>query len=120
VLVAAFAFGVRFGPAGVAAAYSIISACLALPLCIYAFHGTSIRLGDLASTLKAPAIAALVAAFAGLSLALAIPNSVPALLRALTGGGVMLAIYTAVLLVVMRQWSFYRELLTQLFGLKSP
>jgi PST family polysaccharide transporter len=118
VLVAAFAFGVRFGPAGVAAGYSIISACLALPLCIYAFRGTSIRLGDLASTLKAPTIAALVAALAGLSLALAIPHSVPALVRALTGGGIMLAIYLAILLVVMRQWSFYRELVTQLFGRK--
>jgi O-antigen/teichoic acid export membrane protein len=120
VLVAAFAFGVRFGPAGVAAVYSIISACLALPLCIYALRGTSIGLADLAGTLKAPAIAALVAALAGLSLALAIPDSVPALVRALIGGGVMLAIYAAVLLVVMRQWSFYRELLTQLFGRKSP
>lgn len=118
VLVAAFAFGVRFGPAGVAAGYSIISACLAVPLCIYAFRGTSIRLGDLASTLKAPTIAALVAALAGLSLALAIPHSVPALVRALTGGGIMLAIYLAILLVVMRQWSFYRELVTQLFGRK--
>jgi len=38
--------------------------------------------------------------------------------RALTGGGIMLAIYLAILLVVMRQWSFYRELVTQLFGRK--
>jgi hypothetical protein len=102
------------------AGYSIISACLALPLCIYAFRRTSIRLADLASTLKAQAIVSLVAALAGLSFALAIPNSVPALVRALTGGGVMLAIYSAILLVVMRQWSFYRELLTQLFGRKLP
>jgi O-antigen/teichoic acid export membrane protein len=119
VLVAAFAFGVRFGPAGVAAAYSIISACLALPLCLYAFRGTSIRLGNLANTLKAPAIAALVAALAGISVAITIPNGVPALVRALIGGGVVLAIYSVVLLLVMRQWSFYRDLLTQLLGPKS-
>jgi O-antigen/teichoic acid export membrane protein len=119
VLVAAFAFGVRFGAAGVAAAYSIISACLALPLCLYAFRGTSIRLGNLTNTLKAPAIAALVAGVAGLVMALTMPNGVPVLVRALIGGGVVLAIYSFVLLVVMRQWGFYRDLLTQLLGRKS-
>jgi PST family polysaccharide transporter len=118
-LVLAFALGVRFGPAGVAAGCSIISACLALPLCIYAFRGTSIRLVDLANTLKAPAIAALLAAFAGLSLVFAIPNTVPAFVRALAGAGVVLGTYSVVLLVVMRQWSFYRDLLTELIGRKS-
>ena len=119
VLIVALVLGVRFGPTGVAAGYSIISACLALPLCMYALRGTSIRLEDLANTLKAPATAALVAALAGLSLAFTIPNSVPALMRALAGGGVILAIYSVVLLVVMKQWTFYHDLLTQVLSRKS-
>jgi len=119
VLVAAFALGVRFGPAGVAIGCSVASVCLALPLCIYAFKGTNIRLWDLANTLKAPAIAALFGALAGLALAFGIPNTVPAFVRALAGGGVVLITYSVVLLVVMKQWSFYRDLLTQLLGHKS-
>lgn len=61
-LTAAFAVGLRWQAAGVAAAASIIYTALRVPALLYCFRGTPVRLGDIGAVLWRPLLAAGVAA----------------------------------------------------------
>lgn len=113
-IVLAFAAGLRFGPEGVAMGYSIMSCALGIPLARYATHGTAIRLRHLMMALIAPLVSTIVAAGAGVALKLAFGGHGTAMSRGIVGCAGVLLIYAFVLLVVMRRWAFYRELLREL------
>jgi len=114
-IISAFAAGLKFGPTGVAAGYSLMSCVLALPLCVYATRGTAIRVRDLFHAVRPPVVAVIPAGGAALALKLSLFATLPAAVRAVAGGLVFAAIYAFVLLVIMKRFSFYRELLHQLF-----
>ncbi|RMF60318.1 MAG: hypothetical protein D6746_07030 [Bacteroidetes bacterium] len=59
--VIAFLVGIRWGPPGVAAAYSLMTVLLCGPGVHYAFRATPIRVGDLAGAIARPAVASLMA-----------------------------------------------------------
>ena len=114
-IILAFAAGLRFGPGGVAAGYSIASCILALPLCIYAIRGTAIRISDLSRAMQPPLAAVIPAALAAWALKAGLPAAVPSFGRLMAGCLAFSAIYAFVLLVVMKRLRFYRDLLLQLF-----
>ena len=113
-VICAFAAGLPFGPEGVAAGYSLMSCLLGLPLCFYAVKGTTISVRDLFQAILPPLVGVLIAAICGLALKFGPLASAPAAMRGIAGCAAVLAVYSFVLLVVMRRWSFYRELLKQL------
>lgn len=105
--------GMRYGPAGVAAGYSIAMTSL-LPIVIaWALRGTGIRIADIARALAGPAVAGSVAAAAGI---LFIPLSEGVqfpVARLLMDVVVLFGAYAAMLVFGMRQQDFYRDLLRQ-------
>ncbi len=115
VVTAAFAIGLGHGPQGVAIAYSIVSALLAVPLCYYALHGTAVRPMDLAITLRLPLAAGALTGLVALALDAAWPHTLPSGVRAIGGCAFVVLAYALLLLVVMRQWPRYRALLHELW-----
>jgi O-antigen/teichoic acid export membrane protein len=118
-IVGSFAVGLPFGPSGVAIGYSVMSAVLALPLCSYALKGTSIRLRDLGAAVRFPALAAGLGIAAGWALPRLFLANAAMPWRAATGIFVSLGVYALVLLVVLKQGSFYRRLFMELLK-KTP
>lgn len=110
-----FALGLPYGPEGVALGYSVVSVVLAIPICIYAVHGTAVRPMDVARALKHPLIAGLAAAAIGGAFKAVLPDTLPVSARAILGCTTVAAAYALVLLVVLRQWAPYRELLRHVF-----
>ncbi len=115
----AFGIGVHYGPEGVALGYSAMSVVLAIPLCLFAVKGTSIRSNDMARALKYPAIAGAVAGVFGFWLMANIPDGVPTSVRAVGGSIAVACAYALVLLFVLRQWPHYRELFSHLFSRRA-
>lgn len=62
VVIIAFAIGLRWGPIGVAMAYSVATCAVRIPELTYAFHGTHISLRDLGLAIWRPAVASILAA----------------------------------------------------------
>jgi PST family polysaccharide transporter len=111
----AFVLGLPYGPQGVAAGYSLMSCVLALPLCGYATRGAPFGVKDLLHTLVRPGFAILAGGAAGAALKLGLAGRLPALLLVVLGAALVGMVYGFVLLVVLRRWPFYRDLLRELF-----
>src|SRR5262249_19793392 len=92
-LLAAFALGLPYCPTGVAIGYSIISAILAIPLCLYALHGTTVRISDLGKALVRPVIAAILAGSLLWLLKRALPTDLPVGVVAIGGCAAMVGLY---------------------------
>lgn len=113
-IVSSFAMGLRFGPGGVAAGYSLMSAVLAIPLCLYATKGTAVRLSDLGGALRRPIIAGVIAGVVGVFLKTTFDGPMVPAIKAIGGCAVVGLVYLFVLLVVLRQWEYYRKLAQEL------
>jgi PST family polysaccharide transporter len=111
----AFVLGLPYGPQGVAVGYSVMSAALALPVCWYATRHVPFGVTDLLAALARPGLAVGVAAAAGVAIKLGLDGRLPALLLAVLGAALVGLVYGFVLLVVLRRWPFYRDLLRELF-----
>jgi PST family polysaccharide transporter len=119
-MITAYTLGLPYGPRGVAAAYSLALVIWALPHLAWCVHGTSIRVRDLVRAAAMPMLAGLMAAIA--SLTLKASGTMPGLplARLVEGGFVLAAVYVFVLLCVMRQLSFYMDLLRSLLSRQEP
>jgi PST family polysaccharide transporter len=118
-LLGAFVVGLPHGPAGVAAAYSIMSCLLTLPLCFYAIRGTAIRPLDLLRAIWPPLVGVLAATVVAVVFRAALPADISFVLRGLGGCLLVAVIYAFVLLVVMRQWSFYKDIVLQILPARA-
>jgi O-antigen/teichoic acid export membrane protein len=113
-IVLSFVLGLRYGPEGVAICYSAMSALLALPICFYALAGTAVRFGDVVGAIKRPFLATLVSATLVLLIKQSLPSSLPSSILAVGGCLTVLTVYAFVLLVLLGQWSIYRDLVRHL------
>ena len=113
-VVLAFVLGLKYGPEGVAIGFSGMSILLALPVCLYAIHGTPVRLSDIARALKHPVLAISLPAVLGVLVRMNALSWAPLPLRAIAGPALVLVGYAFTLLIVLRQWTFYHELLSHL------
>jgi len=120
VMILAFAVGLPYGPEGVAIAYSVTSLILAVPLCYYAVRGTSVRVSDMLLALKFPVIAGGAAGIVGVLLEANIPDGASASVRAIGGTFAVVCVYAFVLLIALRQWPVYRDLLQHMFPGRFP
>jgi PST family polysaccharide transporter len=120
VIVAAFAVGLPYGPAGVAIGYSLASCSLALPLCVYAVRHTPITIGDLGKALRFPFAAVAIASLTGYVLRTLMPAGASLPVRAIGGPALTVGLYAIVLLIVFKRWPFYRDLLRQILPNRQP
>lgn len=106
--------GIRYGPNGVALGYSLSLVVLTVPVIAWATRGGTITFRDVLAAVKAPLVAAAVAAAAGVGLKVAIAGWMSPVASLVAGSGAVMAVYGWFLLVVMKQKSSYVDLLKQL------
>lgn len=111
VMITGYVLGLPYGPRGVALAYSSVMTMCVLPLMAWAVHGTAVSMSDVLRTASRPLISGLVAAAAALVLAYLLGTNNTALIRLAIGSVVLFGVYTGMLLYIMRQKSFYVELI---------
>lgn len=116
-VICGYALGLPYGPKGVAIGYSTVMILWLLPQIAWCIHGTGISLRDIASTVKAPLLSALVAVPAPLAFQIWTQESSPPLIRLTLAGFAYGLIYVATLLFAMGQKGFYLGLLR---GLRAP
>jgi O-antigen/teichoic acid export membrane protein len=103
--------GLRWGPQGVAAGFSVAMTVVAVPLVLWAKKGTLITAADVVKAVMRPALSIIISAGATL-LALALLGRIqPALLRLAVETGVLFGVHLLVLLFVMKQKAVYVGLL---------
>jgi O-antigen/teichoic acid export membrane protein len=109
----AYLVGLPFGPAGVAFAYSAAMTLWVVPHVMWCLHGTVISVDDLLLATGRPFLSGAVAAVVATIVAAHIAHPVG---RLALGGVIMLGLYAWFLLAVMKQSSFYLEVLKGLRG----
>ncbi len=116
-IMTAYVIGLPHGPTGVAIAYSVAMSLWLIPHIVWCLHGTTISLWDLLLAIGRPLLSGAVAGAVALVIEIYMGPSTSSLLRLLVGGGVMLAVYVCMLLLVLGQLRFYLDLFE---GLRRP
>ena len=109
-IVAVFA-GLAYGPVGVAIGFSAAMTVLIVPLVVWGLHDSVVPPREVAQTVKAPALAALVATAIALPAALWFGGLIPPVHRLACEGALFSASYILFLLYPMRQNAFYAALI---------
>jgi O-antigen/teichoic acid export membrane protein len=120
VMITGYLVGLRYGPRGVALAYSTLMVLSVVPLIAWAVKGTVISVYDMLLAVSRPLISGLAAAALVLVLQLAYGHALSPLLRLVCGVGILLTGYVGMLLYVMGQKLFYLDLLRSLKKRSSP
>jgi len=119
IMIVAYLIGLRYGPKGVAAAYSVGMMLWIFPAIAWAVRGTGISFRDILLTVKWPLVSGIVAAALAFAVRTAWTSSASALTRLGLESGIMLVVYLGVLVFVFDQRSFYVNLLRGLIGSPS-
>ncbi len=112
-IVLAFVLGLPHGARGVALAYSIATGVLMLPTWWFATHGTPVQLLNVARRIAPPLLACLPAAGVALLVQRMNFGHASVWLTPLLAGLSFAATYVIMLLFVLRQWRFFREIVAQ-------
>jgi O-antigen/teichoic acid export membrane protein len=113
-MILGYAAGLRYGPAGVAAGFSIALALCVAPIIYWATRGTPVSAIDTVKVLIRPLLAILVGAGATLMAWPLIHSLEPVLLRLFVANAVLFGVYTGVLLFVMGQKAVYLGLIREI------
>lgn len=109
-----YAAGLSYGPAGVAAGFSVATTLLAVPVIFWATHGTPVTGIDALKVLVRPLLSILIAAGVTLVAWSYIHSLEPVLLRLIVANAVLFGVYASVLLFVMGQREVYVGLLREI------
>jgi O-antigen/teichoic acid export membrane protein len=112
-VIAAVAIGLRYGPEGVALAYSSTLLLLLIPIAALSKHGTRITWTDLWRATKPPLLCGVLAGTGGLLVKLTLSGNLAPILCMMLGLATVLAIYAWTLIVVEGQKDMYLELLSE-------
>jgi len=110
-LIAACSAGLAFGPVGVAIGFSATMTALIVPLVVWGLHDSVVPPREVARTVKAPALAALVATVIALPAALRFGGLISPVARLACEGVLFSASYILILFYPMRQKAFYAALI---------
>jgi PST family polysaccharide transporter len=110
-VIVAYAIGLPYGPDGVALGYSAMMMLLAIPMILWATHGLVVSAADIFRSARPAFVSAAVAAAAAVLVSRTIGVGLPPVGRLLLESAVLLIVYLAMLLYVMKQRGFYAELL---------
>jgi O-antigen/teichoic acid export membrane protein len=111
VVIAGYAFGLRYGPGGVAFGYSVALTLLIVPVIAWAKKGTVISSRDILQAVSRPFLSAIVAAAIAFGVKSVCGQSLSPFVRLMLGVGVLSGSYLFMLLYVMGQKRMYVELL---------
>lgn len=112
-MILGYAAGLRYGPAGVAAGFSIALALCVVPIIFWATRGTPVRAIDTLKVLVRPLLSILIGAGATLVAWPFIHSLEPVLLRLMVANAVLFGVYASVLWFVMGQKAVYLGLLRE-------
>jgi PST family polysaccharide transporter len=115
VVVIGIVAGLNHGPKGVALGYSVAMVLLIIPITAWSKQGTSITWTDLWRASKPSVLAGLMAGIMGLIVKIMLGGMLAPIPYVVVGLGLVLGVYTWVLVVVMQQKSLYLNLLRQVF-----
>ena len=112
--IASYIVGLPYGPAGVALAYSVTLTLWLIPHMIWCLRGTGISPSELLQSIWPSLGSAVVAVGVAYSVQILFGHFESAVARLAVDTGMMAAIYSVMLLVVMGQRGFYLDLVSQL------
>lgn len=115
-MVGAYLLGLRYGPIGVAVAYSSVMMLWVWPAVTWAVHKTMISSQDLFLAVSRPLVSSVAAGAVAFAVRLAIGQQLPVLARLVLESAVLMTVFAAMLLFVMRQKSLFLELFRGLKG----
>jgi PST family polysaccharide transporter len=118
-LIAGYAIGLKWGPNGVALAYSSVMILSVIPLIAWAAHGTPVSLRDLLLAISRPMLSGIPAAALAFALQIRWGYLLPPLPRLVLGVVVVSSIYVWMLLYIMKQKLFYLEIIRGFMGTRS-
>ena len=113
-VITAYVIGLPYGPWGVAFAFSAAMTLWLIPHIVWCVHGTMVTPWDILTILARPFLSALVAAAFALAVQIYCKQLQFPLFRLLIGITTMTSVYLFVLLFVMRQKTYYLDLLKSL------
>jgi O-antigen/teichoic acid export membrane protein len=113
-LVSGYLIGIKYGPTGVAAAYSAVMAMLVAPLIMWAKAGGTISLREVLQTSGNPMLAGVVSGAVAFGCKAGFGIALPSMIRLALGGCIMACVYFWFLLVVLDQKRFYFDVLGHL------
>jgi PST family polysaccharide transporter len=114
VVVLSYAAGLRFGPNGVAAGFSIGTILLAVPIIIWATRGTPITAVDTLKEIMRPFFAVAIGAGAALAVSGFTHLIASPFLRLISANSILFGVYAVLLLFVMGQKGIYLDLLREI------
>lgn len=120
IVITACIIGLPYGPRGVAAAYSIAMALWFVPHLFWCVRGTPVSVRDLLPSIARPILASLVAGTLGIFVDRYTMADKSPLVELLVSGSFMLAVYVVMILFVLGQGGFYRELFRDLRKITVP
>ena len=115
VVLIGIAAGLNHGPKGVALGYSVAMVLIIIPITAWAKQGTGITWTDLWKASKPSVLAGLIAGVVGLIVKITLGGIWAPIPYVVVGAGLVIGVYTWVLVVVMDQKSLYLDLLRQVF-----
>ena len=110
-VIGAYVLGLPYGPKGVAFAYSAAMTLWVVPQILWCVSGTPISAKDIFVAAGRPLLCGLTAAALAFGVQWYFGQGLAPVLRLLLGGIVLLATYVGMLLYVMRQKTFYLDLI---------
>jgi O-antigen/teichoic acid export membrane protein len=113
-VIAAYSFGLNYGPAGVAFSYSAIMVLWLVPHVAWALHGTPISIRDLAQVMAGPFLAGVVASACAFEACQQLGQELPAMLRLALGGTTMAVVYGGILVFFVGHRALYADVLAAL------
>jgi hypothetical protein len=113
VVIVGYVIGLRYGPQGVAAGYSIAMVLVIVPVVVWAKHGLPITGVDILTTLKPPFVSVLVGTAVMLVAASVMARIQPVFLRLVVESCLFLGIYAIVLLFAMKQKALYMNIVRE-------
>ena len=111
VVVLGYAFGVPYGPLGVASGFSISMLLLIVPVILLGIRNTPVTAADIWGAIRPPLYSVIVAAIAASLIALPASHLPFALLRLCAVNGVLFSVYVLMLIFVMGQKPLYLNVL---------
>ena len=118
-MIASYFVALPYGPKGVAVAYSTVMLLWLVPVTLWSVHSTAVSFKDVVSTASHPLIASLIAGVVAYAVCLGYGHDGHHLARLIVGGLTLTATYLVTILYVMKQKSYYIDLL-QKFTRRAP
>jgi len=116
VMIAAYFAGLKYGPVGVAIAYSAVMTLWLPPLLVWALHGTPISPRDIVVTISGPLVSSAVAGLLAFGVRFAYGYALSPIPRLILEIAVLFSAFAGLLLFATGQKRFYLDLLRGLKG----